>query len=131
MQEIAIEQVKGWEGIIKSMGKHEKQASTRESLEEPVTMQWHQLPEYQVQEHINGLNAKQGLAMKKIIQCLARNEQMIMFLTGKGGTGKSELVRRITGMFRQHGREKRLSKVAFTGTAAFLIGGRTLQADGS
>lgn len=52
------------------------------------------------------------------------NENRSLLLTGAAGTGKSYLIHRIVDALRTKG--LRVQKLAFTGTAAKLIGGRTI-----
>jgi len=53
-------------------------------------------------------------------------KQLIMFIGGVGGTGKSHVIKSIVRLHELLGREAELSLGAPTGIAAILIGGRTL-----
>src|SRR5258708_9843158 len=52
--------------------------------------------------------------------------QLLMQLTGEGGTGKSKVIQKITDTFDALGAQTRLLKGAYTGIAACSIGGATL-----
>ncbi|KAG1719367.1 uncharacterized protein EDB91DRAFT_1008933, partial [Suillus paluster] len=52
--------------------------------------------------------------------------QLLMLVTGEGGTGKSKLVNAITKTFAQHGCKSKLARTAMSGVAACIIGGSTL-----
>ncbi|CEL62289.1 DNA repair and recombination protein pif1, mitochondrial OS=Schizosaccharomyces pombe (strain 972 / ATCC 24843) GN=pif1 PE=1 SV=1 [Rhizoctonia solani AG-1 IB] len=51
--------------------------------------------------------------------------QLLMLLTGAGGTGKSRVIQTITNEFKRRGCEEKLLKSAYTGIAASLIDGKT------
>ncbi|PPQ76270.1 hypothetical protein CVT26_009844 [Gymnopilus dilepis] len=53
-------------------------------------------------------------------------EQLLMFVSGVGGTGKSHVIRSIVKLFERVGVRHRLLLGAPTGSAAILIGGHTL-----
>jgi DNA replication protein DnaC len=74
------------------------------------------------------LNKKQFNALKKIAKHTLDNTspQLQMLLTGKGGTGKSRIISAVTELFTIMKCKHKLQKMAFTGTASFLIGGRTV-----
>ncbi|KAF5325600.1 hypothetical protein D9611_000598 [Ephemerocybe angulata] len=52
--------------------------------------------------------------------------QLMLYVGGKGGTGKSYLIETLVELFEQMGRRHELRLGAFTGIAATLIGGNTL-----
>lgn len=54
-------------------------------------------------------------------------DQLLMFLGGEGGTGKSRVVEAVQTFCGRWGRSSCLVKTALTGKAATLIGGRTLE----
>lgn len=55
-----------------------------------------------------------------------RDEQLLMFLGGAGGTGKSRIIDAVSTFCTSWHRETSLTKTALTGKAATLIGARTL-----
>ncbi|KAG1828294.1 hypothetical protein EV424DRAFT_1318595, partial [Suillus variegatus] len=55
-------------------------------------------------------------------------EQLLMFMTGIGESGKSHVIRAIVELFRRCGSTKRLTLSAPTGSAAVLIEGYTIHA---
>jgi len=59
-------------------------------------------------------------------QAQLRDEQLLMFLGGPGGTGKSRIVDAVTAFCASWHHEDSLVKTALTGKAATLIGARTL-----
>lgn len=74
------------------------------------------------------LNQNQTIAFT-IIAGRVMNEkspQLIMYLSGEGGTGKSEVIKAVTELFQILGRSDKLKKAACTGTAAGNIDGVTL-----
>lgn len=70
-----------------------------------------------ISEYIEGLDESQILAFTKVASGTS------LFVTGQAGTGKSELIRRITRFWDDEGRKYALT--ATTGIAAVQIGGRT------
>ena len=52
--------------------------------------------------------------------------QLLMFIPGEGGVGKSKLIQNMTRSFENHGRSHWCVKGAYTGIAALLIDGKTL-----
>ena len=54
-----------------------------------------------------------------------RKSQLIMYVGGEGGTGKSRIINCVTALFEEIDPDG-LHKMAFTGTAAYNIGGRTI-----
>ncbi|KZT56594.1 hypothetical protein CALCODRAFT_422240, partial [Calocera cornea HHB12733] len=55
-------------------------------------------------------------------------EQLLMYVSGVGGTGKSHVIKSIVGLFQLMGREHNLMLSAPTGAAAILINGYTIHA---
>ena len=55
-------------------------------------------------------------------------EQMLLFITGMGGTGKSHIIKAIIALFKQCGCPENLLLSAPTGSAAILIDGYTIHA---
>ena len=53
------------------------------------------------------------------------NDQLLMYLGGMAGTGKSQVLKALIEMFKKRQEEYRLQGLAPTGTAAALIGGST------
>lgn len=62
----------------------------------------------------------------KLTQQQESPRQLLMFLHGEGGTGKSRVIQTITDMYARRGCSHMLAKVAFTGIAASLIEGETI-----
>jgi hypothetical protein len=60
------------------------------------------------------------------LQKILRNDQLLMFLGGEGGTGKSRIMAAVQAICEGWGRQHSVLKTALTGKAATLIGGRTL-----
>ena len=56
--------------------------------------------------------------------------QLLMHISGQGGTGKSMVIQTITDYFSAKGRRSALAKGAYTGIASSLIGGNTLHSLG-
>ncbi|KAG2057020.1 hypothetical protein BDR06DRAFT_849218, partial [Suillus hirtellus] len=54
------------------------------------------------------------------------HEQLLMLITGEGGTGKSKLLDAITQLFAAHSCESKLASTAMSGIAACLVNGTTL-----
>ncbi|EIW86687.1 hypothetical protein CONPUDRAFT_45042 [Coniophora puteana RWD-64-598 SS2] len=57
---------------------------------------------------------------------LGKTEQLLMFLSGIGGSGKSHVIRAVVELFRRCGCSERLMLAAPTGAAAVLINGYTI-----
>lgn len=53
-------------------------------------------------------------------------DQLLMYVGGAGGTGKSRIIHALKAYFAARGESHRIKFVAPTGTAAFLIGGQTI-----
>ena len=56
----------------------------------------------------------------------SNTHQLLIIVTGQGGTGKSVLIKAITETFAYHRQESRLAKCAPSGIAAIHIGGSTI-----
>jgi len=69
------------------------------------------------------LRAFRLIANKVISQS---QEQMLLYVSGVGGTGKSHVIQCIIKLFNMLGRRRELALAAPTGIAAVLIGGQTL-----
>lgn len=54
------------------------------------------------------------------------HKQLLMFITGEGGTGKSRLLNAITELFVAHNCELQLARTAMSGVAACIVKGSTL-----
>ena len=67
-----------------------------------------------VSAHLNASIAGEGV------------RQLLMYVSGEGGVGKSKVIQTITDLFNSKQVGNWLAKGAFTGVAASLIGGRTL-----
>ncbi|KLO06660.1 hypothetical protein SCHPADRAFT_801465, partial [Schizopora paradoxa] len=65
---------------------------------------------------------------KHLRRTLAEEEvpQLLMFVPGEGGVGKSMVIQTITKLFESAGASHLLSKAAYTGIAASVIDGGTL-----
>jgi hypothetical protein len=74
------------------------------------------------------LNPKQVDAFRIIATHSLENqpEQLRMFLSGPGGTGKSRVIHALQDFFRLRGQERRVRLSAYTGVAARNINGMTL-----
>jgi ATP-dependent DNA helicase PIF1 len=72
------------------------------------------------------LNSKQKCAYQKIINGMKNGEQIVMFLTGQGGTGKSQVIKALSETFETKNISRKLKKMAYTASSAFIIGGRTI-----
>lgn len=74
------------------------------------------------------LNQKQTIAFTIIAGRVMnkKSPQLIMYLGGEGGTGKSKVIKAVTELFQILGRSDKLKKAACTGTAAGNIDGVTL-----
>ncbi|KAG1856187.1 hypothetical protein C8R48DRAFT_608445, partial [Suillus tomentosus] len=55
-------------------------------------------------------------------------EQLLMFITGIGGSGKSHVIRAVVELFKRCGAPEKLVLSAPTGSAAILINGYTIHA---
>lgn len=60
------------------------------------------------------------------VKAAAEREQLRMFLTGEGGTGKSRVIDAVEAFCKSWHRPNSLAKTAMTGKAAVGIAGRTL-----
>ncbi|KAF9502971.1 hypothetical protein BS47DRAFT_1280945, partial [Hydnum rufescens UP504] len=60
------------------------------------------------------------------MQAKEEPEQLLMQLTGEGGTGKSKVIQSVTLEFTKQNVSDMLAKGAYTGIAACVIGGQTL-----
>jgi hypothetical protein len=74
------------------------------------------------------LNPEQAAAFRIIASHSLQNqpEQLRMFLSGPGGTGKSRVIHALQDFFRLRGQERRFRLAAYTGVAARNINGMTL-----
>lgn len=74
------------------------------------------------------VNSEQLRAFGIIAQhlCGKQNDQLLMYVGGVGGTGKSHLIKAVVLLFERLGRREELMLGAPTGIAAVLIGGSTL-----
>ena len=74
------------------------------------------------------LNSKQSEVAKIFTEPLLNHElnPRLVYLTGEGGTGKSQAIIAITEYFRRMGKSDQLLIAALTGSAASLIGGETI-----
>ncbi|KAJ7127739.1 hypothetical protein C8R44DRAFT_529334, partial [Mycena epipterygia] len=74
------------------------------------------------------LNKEQAHAFRIIAYHSLENkpEQLRMFLTGPGGTGKSRVIQALQDFFSLRGQSRRLRLAAYTGVAARNINGMTL-----
>lgn len=81
---------------------------------------------------IECLNAEQRKAVDivdmHLVETLqgSRPNQLLMFVTGEGGTGKSKIISTLTWIFAQRGCSAKLARTASTGVAASHIDGCTL-----
>ncbi|KAH7905412.1 hypothetical protein BJ138DRAFT_978049, partial [Hygrophoropsis aurantiaca] len=75
-------------------------------------------------------NAEQCLALNIVADHFINEdvEQLMMFITGIGGSGKSHVIRAIVAMFRECGMPNKLMLSAPTGCSAVLIDGYTIHA---
>jgi Helitron helicase-like domain at N-terminus/PIF1-like helicase len=74
-------------------------------------------------------NEEQARAFRIIGQHVCHGqEQLLMYIAGIGGTGKSHIIRGVVRLFERLGRRGELLLSAPTGTAAQLIGGYTIHA---
>lgn len=60
------------------------------------------------------------------VKAAAERDQLRMFLTGEGGTGKSRVIDAVEAFCKSWHRPNALAKTAMTGNAAVSISGRTL-----
>ena len=74
------------------------------------------------------LNELQSKAFIIIIQHITNpiKKQLIFYIGGEGGTGKSRIIDAVSYYFAQYNISSKLKKMAFCGTAAYNIGGRTI-----
>ncbi|KAG2743630.1 hypothetical protein P692DRAFT_20745546, partial [Suillus brevipes Sb2] len=75
-------------------------------------------------------NKEQEMSFRIVGEHFIRGEiqQLLMFVTGIGGSGKSHVIRAIVEMFRRCGAPEKLTLSAPTGSAAVLIDGYTIHA---
>ncbi|CAF1304750.1 unnamed protein product [Adineta ricciae] len=87
--------------------------------------------------HLDGLDKRNGgsideLKTKEFLNCVIhistvdKQDQLIMYVPGCGGTGKSQLIRAITAYFTETNRAHKLRKLAPTSIAAAEIEGMTI-----
>ena len=76
------------------------------------------------------LNTEQKRAFQIVAQHTLEEkpEQLLMYLGGPGGTGKSRVVNALRDFFQLRGQGRRFRLAAYTGVAARNIGGATLHA---
>ncbi|PPQ81034.1 hypothetical protein CVT26_002879 [Gymnopilus dilepis] len=88
----------------------------------------HRIAESVVSEMNLASNAEQLAAFNLIARHVMEHsqEQLLMYVSGVGGTGKSHVVKSIVKLFDKLGRGRELLLGAPTGIAAVLIGGQTL-----
>ena len=78
------------------------------------------------------LNQKQCIAFEKVVMNPIKRmkgenvEQLLLYIGGKGGTGKSQVVKAVTHFHQCLNIQHALRLTAFTGNAAANIGGRTI-----
>jgi hypothetical protein len=74
------------------------------------------------------LNKLQNKAFTTIANSVLRKDspQIIMYIGGQGGTGKSRIVKAITKLFENIGHNDAVKRMSFTGTSSYNIEGRTL-----
>ncbi|KAG1780902.1 hypothetical protein EV702DRAFT_927029, partial [Suillus placidus] len=75
-------------------------------------------------------NAEQEMSFWIVGEHFLRDDvqQLLMFITGIGGSGKSHVIRAIVEMFQRCGALEKLTLSAPTGSAAVLIEGYTIHA---
>ncbi|KAG1793651.1 uncharacterized protein HD556DRAFT_1203703, partial [Suillus plorans] len=75
-------------------------------------------------------NAEQEMSFRIIREhFIADNvDQLMMFITGIGGSGKSHVIRATVKLFKRCGAPEKLTLSALTGSAAVLINGYTIHA---
>lgn len=75
-------------------------------------------------------NDEQEMAVRIVSEHLLQKnqEQLLMYIAGVGGTGKSHVIRAIVDVFRRHGSADKILLGAPTGIASVLIGGYTIHA---
>ncbi|KAG2744809.1 hypothetical protein P692DRAFT_20742698, partial [Suillus brevipes Sb2] len=75
-------------------------------------------------------NTEQQMCLRIIGEHFIRGEvkQLLMFITGIGGLGKSHVIRATVELFRRCGAPEKLTLSAPTGSAAILIDGYTIHA---
>ncbi|KAG1743514.1 hypothetical protein EDB19DRAFT_1633270, partial [Suillus lakei] len=75
-------------------------------------------------------NPEQEMSLRIISEHFIRGEvkQLLMFITGIGGSGKSHVIRATVEMFQRCGAPEKLTLSAPTGSAAVLIDGYTIHA---
>lgn len=73
------------------------------------------------------LNEEQDRAFRIVANHAVENndDQLLMYLGGMAGTGKSQVIKSLIELFKNRGEEYRFQCLAPTGTAAALIGGST------
>ncbi len=73
--------------------------------------------------HKYTLNEKQKMVLYLYCSQISTSEQKIIFMGGKGGTGKSRVLEAIEDHFKRNGSEFELQISATTGSAANVING--------
>ncbi|KAG2109789.1 hypothetical protein BD769DRAFT_1326697, partial [Suillus cothurnatus] len=75
-------------------------------------------------------NAEQEMSFQIVAEHFLQDdmEQLLMFITGIRGSGKSHVIRAIVEMFQRCGAPEKLTLSAPTGSAAVLIDGYTIHA---
>ncbi|KAG2738981.1 hypothetical protein P692DRAFT_20660447, partial [Suillus brevipes Sb2] len=75
-------------------------------------------------------NEEQEMSLRIIGEHFIRGDvkQLLMFITGIGGSGKSHVIRATVELFRRCGAPEKLTLSAPTGSAAVLIDGYTIHA---
>lgn len=73
------------------------------------------------------LNEEQERAFKIVARhaCLPQSKQLLMYLGGMGGTGKSQVIKSLTEFFKQRREIHRFQIMAPTGTSAVVVDGST------
>ncbi|EIN03438.1 hypothetical protein PUNSTDRAFT_78186, partial [Punctularia strigosozonata HHB-11173 SS5] len=72
------------------------------------------------------LNEEQERAFKMVVEgCTGDQKQLMMYIGGMGGTGKSQVFKAITAFFERRGEAYRFMIMAPTGSAAANVGGST------
>ncbi|KAG1732740.1 hypothetical protein EDB19DRAFT_1605765, partial [Suillus lakei] len=73
-------------------------------------------------------NKEQEMSLRIVSEHFMQEEveQLLMFITGIGGSGKSHVIHAIVEMFRRCGAPEKLTLSAPTGSAVVLIDGYTI-----